>query len=329
MLLWVIFVLMIIGFLALDLGVLNRKAHVITSKEAGIWTLIWVSFALGFSAIIFWVYHTGLVDNVTNLTPRDATLKYITGYLVELSLSIDNIFVIAMIFTSFNIPLQFQHRVLFWGILGAIVFRCLMILFGVMIINSLSWAVYIFGAFLIFTAIKMALSRNEKFNPRESTTFKWMKKLMPVTSVIHGQKLFIRRRHILAATPLFVALIIIEVTDIFFALDSIPAILAITTDPFLVFSSNILAILGLRSMYFFLANLIHRFALLKYSLVIILTYVGIKLILSHHVTFPEWLSLTIIAVALAGGMIASWTLGSRTMQRATGESTPPAAKLSD
>jgi len=305
MLIWIIFISFIILFLALDLGVFNRKAHVISSKEASVWTAVWVTLALSFSGVIFWLYQSGLIANPDQLTPQNATLKYVTGYLVELSLSIDNIFVIALIFRAFNVPLKFQHRVLFWGILGAIVFRSLMILFGVMLIHRLEWIIYVFGAFLIFTAIKMAVEKEKEFDPRKSSVIRLVKRIMPVTSRIESQHFFVRKRHILAATPLFVALIIIELTDILFAVDSIPAILAITTDPFLVFSSNILAILGLRSMYFFLANLIDRFIYLKYSLVVILTYVGIKLILSHHIKFPEVLSLSVIAVSLLGGILYS------------------------
>jgi len=305
MLIWIVFITLIILFLALDLGVFNRHAHVISTKEASIWTAVWVSMALAFSGVIYWLYSTRLVDNPDQLSPHTATIKYITGYLVELSLSIDNIFVIALIFRAFSIPLKFQHRVLFWGILGAIVFRSLMIVFGVVLIHKFSWIVYVFGAFLIFTAIKMAIEKEKEFDPKKSPIIKFTKRFIPVTSKVHSQHFFIRRRHILAATPLFIALIIIEFTDILFALDSIPAILAITTDPFLVFSSNILAIMGLRSMYFFLANLIDRFIYLKYSLVVILTYVGIKLILSHHIKFPEVLSLTVIAVSLIAGILWS------------------------
>jgi tellurite resistance protein TerC len=235
----------------------------------------------------------------------DATIKYITGYLIELSLSIDNIFVIAVIFSSFAIPQKYQHRVLFWGILGAIVFRALMIFFGVVLIKKFSFTTYVFGAFLIFTALKMLFSKEETFNPKKSFVYRTLRKVMPITTHMNGEKFFVKIRHITAATPLFIALIVIEFTDILFALDSVPAILAITSDPFLVFSSNIFAILGLRSMYFFLANMLAKFAYLKYSLVAILTFVGIKLILAHHYDFPEWLSLVFIAVSLTVGIVVS------------------------
>lgn len=305
MIVWILFLLGILIFLALDLGVFNKKAHVISVKEASFWTAVWVTLSLLFTGVIYWLYGTGKVDNVDGLTPMDASLKYITGYLIELSLSIDNIFVIAVIFTSFQIPQKYQHRVLFWGILGAIIFRALMIFFGVALIKKFSFTTYIFGAFLIFTALRMLFSKEEPFNPKQSFVYRNLRKIMPITSQMQGQKFFIKLRHITAATPLFIALVVIEFTDILFALDSVPAILAITSDPFLVFSSNIFAILGLRSMYFFLAHMIDRFYYLKYSLVAILSFVGVKLILAHHYTFPEWFSLSFIAVALLTGILAS------------------------
>ncbi|MGN7515937.1 MAG: TerC family protein [Allomuricauda sp.] len=305
MLVWGLFLLGIFFFLALDLGVFNRKAHIISVREASLWTGIWVTLSMLFSGVIYWLYATGKVDNVDALKPMDASLKYITGYLIELSLSVDNIFVIAVIFGSFNIPQKYQHRVLFWGILGAIIFRALMIFFGVALIKKFSFTTYIFGAFLIFTAIKMLVSQQKVFNPKKSFIYRNLRKVIPITSHMQGQKFFIKLRHITAATPLFIALVIIEFTDILFALDSVPAILAITSDPFLVFSSNIFAILGLRSMYFFLAHMINKFYHLKYSLVAILSFVGVKLILAHYYTFPEWFSLSFIGLALLLGIIAS------------------------
>lgn len=305
MIVWILFLLGILVFLALDLGVFNKTPHVISVKEASIWTSVWVSLSILFSGVVYWLYGSGKIDNVDALTPMDASLKYITGYLIELSLSIDNIFVIAVIFGSFQIPQKYQHRVLFWGILGAIVFRAIMIFFGVALIKKFGFMTYIFGAFLIFTAIKMLVSKQEAFNPKKSFIYRNLRKVMPITTHMQGQKFFIKLRHITAATPLFIALVIIEFTDILFALDSVPAILAITSDPFLVFSSNIFAILGLRSMYFFLSNMISRFYYLKYSLVAILSFVGIKMILAHHYTFPEWVSLCFIGIALFVGVVVS------------------------
>ncbi len=305
MLVWGLFILVIIFFLALDLGVFNRKAHVIKTKEASIWTTVWVSVALAFSGVVYWLFANEMVPNPTGLTPNNAMLKYITGYLIELSLSIDNVFVIAVIFSSFGIPDKYQHRVLFWGILGAIVFRGLMILFGVALINKFDWIIYVFGAFLLYTAYKMLTSADTDFDPRKSAMYRLIRKFFPVSHAMDGEKFFIRRMGIRAATPLFIALMIIELTDILFALDSIPAILAITADPFIVFSSNILAILGLRSMYFLISRMLQKFRYINYSLVVILSFVGVKMILSHHVDFPEWLSLGVISLSLIGGIVAS------------------------
>jgi tellurite resistance protein TerC len=306
MLLWAGFIAVILFFLALDLGVFNRKAHVISTREASAWTGVWVSVALAFSGGIYLLYDSGLVSNPTGLTPLNAAIKYLTGYLIELSLSVDNIFVIAVIFRSFKIPQKFQHRVLFWGILGAIVFRALTILFGVGLITRFDWMIYVFGAFLIYTGLKMLLSKeSEEFDPRGSWVFRQIRKAMPIARRVESDAFIIRKRHVVAASPLLIALLVIEGTDILFALDSIPAILAITSDPFLVFSSNILAIMGLRSMYFFLANMLNKFHYLKYSLVVILVFVGIKMLLSHAVHMPEWLSLGVIASSLVMGVWAS------------------------
>lgn len=308
MLIWGIFIAFIILFLALDLGVFNRTPHIIKTKEASIWTAVWVTVALGFSAVIYWVFKEGLTENPTGLSPNAAVLKYITGYLIELSLSIDNVFVIAVIFSSFSIPQKYQHEVLFYGILGAVVFRALMIFFGVALINKFDWIIYVFGAFLLYTAYRMLGHNEDEYDPKKSKMFRFLKKLFPISYKMDGDKFFIKRMGVRAATPLFVALIIIELTDILFALDSIPAILAITADPFIVFSSNILAILGLRSMYFLISRMLTKFRYINYSLVVILAFVGIKMILSHNVEIPEWLSLSVIGLSLAGGIIASLLL---------------------
>lgn len=308
---WTIFIVSVTILLALDLGVFNRKAHVISYKEAAKWTSFWVFLSILFSGVIYWLYEGQHIENPENYTATQAFWKYSQGYLLELSLSVDNIFVIAVIFRSFKIPQMYQHRVLFWGIIGAIVFRALMILFGVWLIHKIDWITYVFGVFLIYTAYNMAFSKEEmEFNPKESKVFRIIRKIMPITQTIHGQKLFVRKLGILAATPLFLALIIIEFTDVLFALDSIPAILAITEDPFIIFSSNIMAILGLRSMYFFLANVIDKFSYLKYSLAVILVYVGIKMIFHHYLKenalqIPEWLSLSVIIISLAFGILYS------------------------
>ncbi|ARN71212.1 hypothetical protein BST91_05900 [Nonlabens tegetincola] len=305
MMIWTGFIIMVSIFLMLDLFVFNRKAHVIGTKEASKYTALWVSIAVAFTGAIYLIYDNGLVDNPENMTAIDASIKYITGYLIELSLSIDNIFVIAVIFGSFNIAPKYQHRVLFWGIVGALVFRALMILFGVALINKVSWMTYVFGLFLLYTAFKMLKNNDEEFDPAQSPIYKLVRKFLPVTDQINGQQLFIRKMGKRIATPLFLALVVIELTDVLFALDSIPAILAITADPFLVFTSNILAIMGLRSMYFFLTNLLNKFQYIHYSLVAILGFVGIKMLLVHHIHFPEWLSLGFIFIALLAGALAS------------------------
>ena len=306
MIVWILFITSILLFLALDLGVFNKTPHLINTKEASKWTAIFVTMSFLFSGVVYWIYNNNYVANPDGLKPIAASMKFITGYLIELSLSVDNIFVIAIIFSSFKIPQKYQHRVLFWGILGAIVFRGLMIFFGVLLINKFSWTTYLFGAFLIYTAIKMLFAKeDDTFEPKKSIVYKTLRKVIPVTSHIDGEHFFVKRRHITAATPLFVALIIIEVMDVLFAVDSVPAILAITSDPFLVFSSNIFAILGLRSMYFFLANMLERFSYLEYSLIAILTFVGLKMLLHDFFELPEWASLTFIALSLILGIFVS------------------------
>ena len=306
MIVWILFIAAVLLFLTLDLGVFNKTPHVISSKEAGKWTGIFVIMSFLFSAVIYWLYGNNYIANPDNLRPEEASIKFITGYLIELSLSVDNIFVIAIIFSSFKIPQKYQHRVLFWGIIGAIFFRGLMIFFGVMLINKFSWTTYIFGVFLIFTAIKMLFTKDDdKFEPKKSFIYRALRRIIPVTTHIDGEHFFVKRRHITAATPLFVALVVIEVMDVIFAIDSVPAILAITSDPFLVFSSNIFAILGLRSMYFFLSHMLNRFAHLEYSLIAILTFVGLKMLLHDFYVIPEWASLTFIALSLLIGIIVS------------------------
>lgn len=303
---WPIFILLILLFLALDLGVFNKNPHIISSKEAGLWTTIWVTLSFAFSGIIYWLYQNNYLNNPTQLKPIEASIKFITGYLIELSLSADNIFVIAIVFSSFKIAQKYQHRVLFWGIIGAIVFRGIMIYFGVLLIQKIDWITYIFGTFLLFTAIKMLFKKEEEdFNPKDSKVYKLIGKIIPVTHHRENEHFIIKENNKNYATPLLVALLIIEVMDVVFATDSVPAILAITSDPFLVFSSNIFAILGLRSMYFFLANMLQKFSYLEYSLIAILFFVGIKMIIIHFYKFPEWISLCFIAIALATGIIIS------------------------
>ncbi|MCW5913448.1 MAG: TerC family protein [Chitinophagaceae bacterium] len=305
MIIWIVFLAMVCIGLVLDLLVFNRNPHEIKTKEAALFTSIWVLLALLFSGVIYLAFQHSWIDNPTHLTPVNAVIKYITGYLIEISLSVDNIFLIALIFSSFAIPKKYQHEVLFYGVLGAIVFRAIMILFGVALVNRFSWIIYVFGAFLILTALRMLFSHNQEKNPRDSKIYKWIKKIYPVTRTVYDGRFFIRKRGVKFATPLFVALIIIELTDLFFAIDSIPAILAITADPFIVFSSNILAVMGLRSMFFLIAGMLDKFVYISYSLIVILAFVGVKMILSHQIDIPDWISLGVIVLSLACGMIAS------------------------
>ncbi|WP_029268919.1 TerC family protein [Flavobacterium sp. KJJ] len=311
MFVWISFLLAVVLILALDLGIFNKNPHIISTKEASKWTLIWVTLSFLFSGVIYWLYTTDYIANPDKLKPAVASMKFITGYLIELSLSVDNIFVIAIIFASFKIPQKYQHRVLFWGILGAVIFRGLMIFFGVMLINKFTWTTYLFGGFLLFTAIKMLFSgEDEDFQPKNSFVYKTLGKVIPITSEMDHEKFFIlTEKGRKAATPLFVALIVIEVMDVLFAVDSVPAILAITSDPFLVFSSNIFAILGLRSMYFFLANMLAKFSYLEYSLVAILAFVGLKMLLHEWILVPEWASLGFIALSLLVGILVSLKFG--------------------
>ncbi len=304
MAIWIGFIGLVLVLLALDLGVLNKKPHAITTREAMGWTVMWIFISLLFSIFVFHAYNNNWLPNSSGLTGSKAVLKYLTGYLVEKSLSMDNIFVIAMIFAYFKVPKQYQHRVLFWGILGALMFRGLMIGLGVVLIKKFAWLTYVFGLFLLYSAYKM-WTTDEGIHPNKNPVIKWVKRFFPVTKQFEGERFFVRRKHILAATPLFVALLVVETTDIMFAFDSIPAIFAITTDPFLVFTSNIFAILGLRSLYFVLASIIDKFRYLQHSLVFILAYVGVKMLLVHHVEMPEWLSLGVITLSLSAGVMAS------------------------
>ncbi|MEK7254323.1 MAG: TerC family protein [Bacteroidota bacterium] len=306
------FLVLISIFLALDLGVFNKDPHKITAKESLRWTALWVSISLLFSGFIYLAYKQtwfGIGEEIgLPASGQKAALTYLTGYIVELSLSMDNIFVIAVIFNYFKIPQKYQHRVLFWGIIGALVFRGIMIAAGSFLVQQFEWIIYLFGAILLWTAYKMLTADNEDIHPEENPIVLWLRKFLPVTTKLHEENFFLKENgKIVAMTPLFIALIVVETTDIMFAFDSIPAIFAITSDPFLVFTSNIFAILGLRSLYFVLASILDRFGRVKYSLVAILVFVGLKMVLLHplHIEVPEWVSLSVIVVLLAGGVIWS------------------------
>lgn len=298
--LWVGFTIFVLGMLALDLGVFHRSAHAVSLKEAGIWSAVWITLALVFNAIIY-----------VNLGP-DIGLQFLTGYLIEKSLSVDNIFVFVLIFSYFSVPAMYQHRVLFWGIFGALVMRAVLIWVGAALIEQFHWVIYIFGAFLVFTGIRMAFHKNEELHPDENPVVKLFKRFMPVVPEYHGQSFFVRHAGKLAATPLFVVLLLVESTDLVFALDSIPAIFAITTDPFIVYTSNVFAILGLRALYFLLAGVMDKFRYLKIGLSIVLVFVGLKMLAEAiHIEIPIGVSLGIIAAVITGSVLASLWKSSR------------------
>jgi tellurite resistance protein TerC len=307
---WTSFSIVVTIILFLDLGVFNKKSHQISSREAGRNTLVFFVLAMLMAFGVYFVYQNHLVSNPTLISPYEASLKFITGYFVEFALSIDNIFVIALLFSKFNVPGKFQHKVLFWGIIGAVVFRLLMILFGVSLINNFTWTIYLFGGFLIFSGIKI-LFEKEDIEDAESFLEKWIGKVLVIKKDVVSGKFFVKENGRNIATTLFLVLILVEFTDLIFALDSVPAIISITPDPFIVFTSNIMAILGLRSLYFFLAAMLDKFSYLKYSLVVILVFIGIKMLLSHTFHLPEWLSLAVVIGALVIGVILSLIKESR------------------
>ena len=311
MLIWTAFIILILVFLAIDLGVFNREPHKISTKEAVNWTTLWVSVSLLFSGVVYLLYDGNAIANADGLTAGQAVLKYLTGYIIELSLSLDNIFVIAVIFTYFRVPNLYQHRVLFWGIIGAIIFRGIMILLGIALIKQFAWVTILFGILLLYSAYNMLTQDEEAPDPEKNPMIRIVKRFFPVTEDFVKDHFFVKKGAKWMVTPLFIALLVVETTDVLFALDSIPAIFAITTDPFIVFSSNIFAILGLRSLYFVLAAMLDKFKYLQYSLVFILAYVGIKMMLLHYVHFPEWLSLTVILGGLAAGVVYSLYRSSR------------------
>ncbi len=296
--LWIGFNVFVLAMLAVDLFVFHREAHEVTTREAAGWTALWVALALMFGAGVY------------AFMGRESGLEYFAGYLIEKALSVDNIFVFVLIFGYFRVPLQYQHRVLFWGILGALVMRGAMIAAGAYLIEQFHWVIYLFGAFLVFTGIRMATHVEQDIDPATNPVIRLVRRLVPVTSAYHGQKFFVRlddenaRR--LFATPLFVVLVLVESTDLMFAVDSIPAIFAVTTDPFIVYSSNVFAILGLRALYFLLADVIHRFHYLQLGLSAVLVFVGAKMLIADVYHVPIGVSLAIIVGLLAAATAASW-----------------------
>jgi tellurite resistance protein TerC len=290
---WILFNAFVLLMLALDLGVFHRKTHEVSVKEALTWTFVWVFLAMVFNTMIY--YWKG---------PQQA-LEFFTGYLIEKALSVDNIFVFIMIFTYFQIPSKYQHKVLFWGILGALLMRVLFIFAGVALIEKFHFTIYIFGALLIYTGYKMFYNNNAKIEPDKNPLIRFFKKFMPVTPHLQEDNFFVKQNGKRFATPLFLVLILIETTDLIFAVDSIPAILAITQDQFIVYTSNVFAILGLRSLYFALAGVVHRFWLLSYGLAIVLVFVGIKMLMIDLYKIPIELSLIFIAVVITGSIFLS------------------------
>jgi len=311
------FTAFVVGLLALDLGVFHRKAHSVSFKEATVWSIVWVSLALAFNVFFYFFAKHSLAGNETLMAlpgfdPQAeawrVSLEYLTGYVVEKSLSVDNIFVFVVVFAYFQIPPQYQHRVLFFGIIGALVFRAIFIALGSVLMQYQA-IVLLMGAFLVFTGFKMMFAGDHQVHPENNPVIKLLKRIMPITPQLEQQKFFVRKNGILHATPLFVALLVLEATDVVFAIDSVPAIFAITKEPLIVFTSNIFAILGLRSLYFLLAGAVDKFHFLKYGLSIVLVFVGLKMTLFHWLLdgakFPIGWSLGFISVTIAGSVVLS------------------------
>jgi len=291
---WILFNVAIIGVLVLDLVVFQRKPHVMSVREAFAWVALWVLLAAAFAVFVyFW-------------KGRAVALEFITGYLVEEALSVDNMFVFLMVFSYFGVPRSYQHRVLFWGILGALVMRAILIFAGVALIQRFHWIIYVFGAFLIVTGVRMTVQKDQEIHPDMNPVLKLVRRLVPMTNRYEGAHFFIRQGGRLVATPLFVVLIVIETTDLVFALDSIPAVLAITQDPFIVYTSNVFAILGLRALFFAIAGAMALAHYLHYGLSAILVFVGVKMLVSEIYKVPLGVALGVIVGVLAVSLIASW-----------------------
>jgi tellurite resistance protein TerC len=307
---WLGFAVLVVAVLAIDLGVFNRKAHVVKPREALAWTGVWVALALGF-AVFVWQRFGG-----------DAAEKFITGYAIEKALSVDNLFVMYAVFTALSIPALHQHGVLFWGIVGAVGMRTIMVFAGTALLASFHWLIFVFGGFLIVTGIKMLLRKDGQPHPEDSRVLKLVRKVMPVSSELHGGKMFVRIGGALTATPLFVALVAIETSDAVFAVDSIFAIFAVTTDPFIVLTSNIFAILGLRSLYFVLSGAAERFKYVQPGLALVLVFVGVKMATADWVKIPVLASLAVILVLVGGSIAASIVSNARQRKLGAPRSTP-------
>lgn len=296
---WAGFLGFVAAMLALDLGVFNRQSHVVSLKEAFVWCFVWFALAMGFYGLI----SSGLLGNGLD---RQEGLEFLTGYIVELCLSVDNVFVFIVIFQYFKVDARYQHRVLFWGILGAVVMRALFIFAGISLINAFHWVIYVFGAFLVYTGVKLALPKDEDgLEPEKNPAVKLARRFLPITSGYRSGHFFVREDGRLNATPLFLVLLVVETTDVMFALDSIPAVIAITRNEFIVFTSNIFAILGLRSLYFAVSGVMQLFRYLNLGLAVILVFVGLKMLASSYVDVSIQLSLGIIGAVLAAAILAS------------------------
>jgi tellurite resistance protein TerC len=289
---WAAVVAFILGLLLVDLLVFHRHAHAVTTREAATWSALWITLGLVFAGVV-WATLGGV-----------AAGEYLGGYLIEKSLSVDNIFVFALLFSYFRVPAAYQHRVLFWGVLGALVFRAIFIAGGAALIGTFHWTIYLFGGFLVFTGVKMARHGDTEVHPDRNPVLRLVRRVTPMTPDYQGQRFFVRQAGRRLATPLLAVLVVVETTDVLFAVDSIPAIFAITTDPFLIFTSNAFAILGLRALYFLLAGMIGRFVHLKLGLAAVLVFVGVKMLITDLYTVPIWASLAVIAV-LIGVSIAT------------------------
>ena len=292
-LLWIFFNLFVLAMLALDLGVFHRKSHEVSVREALTWTCVWITLAMLFNVFVYYYFD------------RSKALEFFTGYLIEKSLSVDNIFVIILIFSYFKVPSAYQHKVLFWGILGALVMRVIFILTGVELIHRFHWLIYIFGGFLVYTGIRMLTSGDLKIDPEKNPLVKLARKVMPITPSFEGDRFFVKQDSKTWATPLFLVVILIETTDLIFAVDSIPAILAISDDSFIVYTSNVFAILGLRSLYFALAGIEKYFKYLKFGLSAILVFVGLKMCIADIFKIPIEVSLIVIGFTLMIAMVSS------------------------
>ena len=299
---WAAFVGFVLLMLALDLFVFGgNKAHKVSVKEAGIWSLVWVSLAMLFTGGLWWYLKGTAGPEIAD----QKALEFLSGYLIEKALSVDNVFVFLLIFTAFQVPQQYQRRVLIYGVLGAIVMRAIMISAGAWVVSEFSWVLYLFGAFLLYTGIRMLVAVDQEPDVANNPVLRFARKHLKVAEDDHGEKFFVSKGGVRYVTPLFLVLILIEVTDLVFAVDSIPAIFAITTDPFIVFTSNMFAILGLRALYFLLVDVADRFHLLKYGLAMVLTFIGTKMLIMPWYHVPVQASLAVVAVLIAGSCIAS------------------------